>query len=221
MNLYEAKRILKKNNVKIVKEAASDADERENDLIKRLAEYLDTDEDAIEVHGDAKSATVYVGNEEYIVFYDEDDAIKAAVDETMDILDDVGIEGIKFENMGQGIEDFINDSQFEDIWEENAQATIDEMSDREKRRQYGTDDDEEILDQMREDAVGEGFYVQWFIDNFGKEELNDMIKHNRVQFNMKKLAEEIVDTDGAANSLASYDGEEIDLGDGILAYRVN
>lgn len=221
MNLYEAKRILKKNNVKIVKEAASDADERENDLIKRLAEYLDTDEDAIEVHGDAKDAIVYVGNEEYIVFYDEDDAIAAAVDQAMDILDDTGIEGIRFDMMGKSVEDFIDDDQFEDIWEESTQATLDDMTDEEKQEEYGTTDDEEIIDQIREDEVGEGFYVQWFIDNFGKEELNDMIKHNRVQFNKKKLAEEIVDTDGAANTLASYDGEEIDLGDGILAYRVN
>lgn len=39
--------------------------------------------------------------------------------------------------------------------------------------------------------------------------------------NMRELGEFVVDTDGIANGLARYDGNEVDLGDDLLAYRVN
>lgn len=59
--------------------------------------------------------------------------------------------------------------------------------------------------------------VQWWIDNFGSDGLKNYVDKDR-------LAELIVDADGVGNTLASYDGDEVEYSDGdetVYIYKTN
>lgn len=62
--------------------------------------------------------------------------------------------------------------------------------------------------------------ITWFRDNFGDDEFRKAVNEH-LNINTDAIAEKLIDLDGAGNSLAGYDGEEIDLGDGLYAYRTN
>ncbi len=63
--------------------------------------------------------------------------------------------------------------------------------------------------------------IEWFVDSFGSDELDRVIKEGKVSFDEDAIVDEVIDQDGIAHSLSTYDGEEIDLGDGLFAYRTN
>lgn len=54
---------------------------------------------------------------------------------------------------------------------------------------------------------GYSYASQWYMDNFGEEEFNDFVERNNA-IDVDELAEYVVRSDGVANSLARYDGEE-------------
>ena len=62
--------------------------------------------------------------------------------------------------------------------------------------------------------------ITWFRDNFGDDEFRRAV-NEYLNVNTDAIAEKLIDLDGVGNSLASYDGKEIDLGDGLYAYRTN
>lgn len=62
--------------------------------------------------------------------------------------------------------------------------------------------------------------IEWYSDNSGDRELTEVVKTQNV-LDVDKVVEEVIDQDGIANSLSTYDGEEIELGDGLYAYRTN
>lgn len=70
-----------------------------------------------------------------------------------------------------------------------------------------------------------GNFIKAFVDNYGEEALNDVIKEHPSIIDTDALAEYIVDIDGVANSLARYDGNEyeVEIGDGVTyyVYRAN
>jgi hypothetical protein len=92
-----------------------------------------------------------------------------------------------------------------------------DMSNREKREEFGTTDDEEIVENQLDDIRS---YVDYIVDNWGEEQLYNLIKHGHISFDEDQLAQDCVDADGVAHNLARYDGDEIEL-DGWWAYRVN
>ena len=59
------------------------------------------------------------------------------------------------------------------------------------------------------------------IESFGESELDQIAINHPEVVDLDKLAQYVVDTDGIANTLASYDGKEIELYEGGYAYRVN
>lgn len=77
---------------------------------------------------------------------------------------------------------------------------------------------EEYLDKLVEDA---GDPQQWYIDNFGIDSIKDLVENGWAILDEDKIASEVIAEDGIALQLARYDGEEIDLGDGMFAYRTN
>ena len=60
-------------------------------------------------------------------------------------------------------------------------------------------------------------FCRYLVDNFGHDDFAEMVK-DHIDWNA--VAEDVVATDGPANSLARYDGEEIEL-DTYYAYRTN
>lgn len=88
---------------------------------------------------------------------------------------------------------------------ENSDKDIDELK-------------ELFVDSMKRDYADS---IEWFVDSFGSSELDRVIKEGKVSFDEDAIVDEVIDQDGVAHSLSTYDGEEIDLGDGLFAYRTN
>ena len=63
-------------------------------------------------------------------------------------------------------------------------------------------------------------YIQEFIFQFGEDDFNRVVEENNL-VDKEALAEYCIRVDGVGHNIASYDGAEIDLGDGLYAYRTN
>ena len=194
-------------------------------MVRELAEYTGNDYSDAEVEyneGPGQLAVqVTFGNEEYYCYEDYSDAESAAQEDCKELFDDVGIEGIRFENIG-GIEQFVDTGWFEDAKKEDAEYYVSDIHESEPERyqeEFGDVDEDEAVEKYLEDYY-DGDDVQWYIDNFGKKQFTEIVKKNNL-INLDKLAEAIVDADGPANSLARYDGDEISLDCGYYCYRTN
>lgn len=62
--------------------------------------------------------------------------------------------------------------------------------------------------------------ITWFRDNFGDKEFADVVKEH-LSLDTQAIVDEMIKWGGVANSLERYDGAEIDLGNGLYAYRTN
>ena len=244
--IEEALKIVKAFGYKIIKEAEGDTDgaddeeiedepetdplEDESDEIKTMVreladytgnEYADAEVEYNEGPG-SLAVQVTFGNEEYYCYESYEDAESAAQEDCKELFDDIGTEGIRFENIG-GIENFVDTGWFEDARRESAENYVYDIHDSEPDRyeeEFGDMDVDDAVEKYLDDDGYENDAVQWFIDNFGKRELDEIIKkHNLIDED--KLAEAIVDADGPANSLARYDGDEISLDCGYYCYRTN
>lgn len=76
---------------------------------------------------------------------------------------------------------------------------------------------QEFIDKLCEDQDP----VEWLQDIYGTGKDFAKVVGDNDLLDWDAVAEECVDIDGIAHSLASYDGKEIDLGNGLLAYRTN
>ena len=233
-DLAEAMKICESFGYRILKEDEEEDEEEydpldgESDEIKtmvhELADYTGNDYSDAEVEyneGPGELAVkVTFGNKEYYCYESYDEAEEAAQEDCKELFDDIGFEGIRFENIG-GIEQFVDTGWFEDAKKEDAEAYVSDIHESDPERykeEFGDVDEDEALEKCLEDYDGDD--VQWFIDNFGKKEFTNVVKeYNLIDLN--KLAEAIVDSDGPANSLARYDGHEISLDCGYYCYRTN
>lgn len=241
-DLAEAMKVVKSFGYRILKEAEDedveepDDEETEDDplegesdeiktMVRELAEYTGNDYSDAEVEyneGPGQLAVqVTFGNEEYYCYESYDEAEEAAQEDCKELFDDVGIEGIRFENIG-GIEQFVDTGWFEDAKKEDAEYYVSDIHESEPERyqeEFGDVDEDEAVEKYLEDYY-DGDDVQWYIDNFGKKQFTEIVKKNNL-IDLNKLAEAIVDADGPANSLARYDGYEISLDCGYYCYRTN
>lgn len=233
-DLAEAMKICESFGYRILKEDEEEDEEEydpldgESDEIKtmvhELADYTGNDYSDAEVEyneGPGELAVkVTFGNKEYYCYESYDEAEEAAQEDCKELFDDIGFEGIRFENIG-GIEQFVDTGWFEDAKKEDAEAYVSDIHESDPERykeEFGDVDEDEAVEKCLEDYDGDD--VQWFIDNFGKKEFTNVVKeYNLIDLN--KLAEAIVDSDGPANSLARYDGHEISLDCGYYCYRTN
>ena len=239
-DLEEAKKVVESFGYRILKEAEEDEEDDEDEtdeeeeflkdfdddiakLIKELAEYTGNEVTDAEVTEDTgitgHAVTVAFGREEYECYDDYDNAIDAAKEDVKSLIDDCGGVmqcGFQWDNLG-GRDQYIDEDDAKKIVEEDLEQILSDMSDREKREEYGTDDDEEIVEKQLD---GIGSYVDYIVDNWGEEQLDNLIEHGHISFDLEQLAEDCVDADGVAHNLARYDGEEIEL-DGWWAYRID
>lgn len=235
-DLAEAMKVCESFGYRILKEAEDEEDEQTNDpldgesdeiktMVRELAEYTGNDyaDAEVEYNEGPGSLAVQVtfGGEEYYCYEDYDEAEEAAQEDCKELFDDIGIEGIRFENIG-GIESYVDEDWFDDAKKEDAEYYVSDIHESEPERyqeEFGDVDEDEAVEKYLE-----GYYendsIQWYIDNFGKKQFTEIVKKNNL-INLDKLAEAIVDADGPANSLARYDGKEIELDCGYYCYRSN
>lgn len=192
-------------------------------LIKELAEYTGNEvtdaevNEASGINGDA--VTVSFGREEYECYDNYDNAEDAAKEDVKSLIDDCGgvmKAGFQWDNLG-GRSQYLDEDDAESVVREDLENMLSDMSNREKRENYGSTDDEEII----EDQLGQiNSYIDYIVDNWGEDQLDNLVERGIISFDQDQLAEDCVNIDGVAHNLARYDGEEIEL-DGWWAYRVN
>ena len=76
---------------------------------------------------------------------------------------------------------------------------------------------EEFIDLLTENA---GDPVNYCADNYGWDWVTDMATRNNL-IDMDEVADQAIYEDGIAHFIATYDGNEIELGKGLFAYRTN
>lgn len=185
--------------------------------------------------------------EEYIVA-DEDAARELAEADVRETYDDIGLESFAPDYKDYVLTNFVNEEPFEDAMYESNTSYVDDIksegSDKyESRfveelveRGLASDDDLEERDGVLalkdglEDDMTDKFVesmdddyddaTQWFMDSFGEREFKDFVERTNA-LDVDRMVEDVVDTDGIANFVATYDGKELELDDDMYAYRIN
>lgn len=211
--------------------------------IKALATYLGVEEDEIT---EGYDDTVFeVNGDEYRVL-DDDEADEAVVDEIESLIDDLGLEAFTPAMQNWAVENAIdNVDWFDDALEEDMNYYVDDMNDDEVVEEaidydlideddaYIEDEDgnQEINPDLDIEDLGEKLVqalvesepdaYTWYVDNFGEKSVRDLIKDGQLRLDYQAIADECVSWDGRGHNLAHYDGEEIELDNGLYAYRLN
>lgn len=230
--------ILKDNNESL--NEALDEDERRT----ALAKYLNAPVDTI-TRGYRDEVFETEDGEEYFVV-DEDEARQLAIEDAENFIEEVGITGFTesfqewiFDNAVKKdwfeyVLDEYNDSYIYDITLEEArddrypsrlveEAVEAGIISEEEGENFDMSSDEkyDLQDKYKtylNDQVDDP--IQWYRDMVGDRDFNETIVENGLTDDYA-IAEEEVDVDGIAHFLASYDGEEIELDNGLFAYRIN
>lgn len=203
-------------------EALEDESDEVKAMVKELAEETGNnyEDAALESYAPGNGICVTFGDEEYYCYADYSDAEEASTEGVKQILDDLGITGLNFDNLG-GIEQFLDVDWFKDAQREDAEFYVSDIKESEPERykeEFGDIDEDDAVEKCLEDWGDD--YIQWFKDNFGEKEFNTAVKENNL-VDLDALAEAITEADGPANELARYDGNEIELPCGYYCYRSN
>ena len=165
--IEEAMKIVKAFGYKIIKEAEGEEPEEVEDeptddpledesdeiktMVRELADYTGNEYADAEIDYNAGPGSLAVqvtfGNEEYYCYESYEDAESAAQEDCKELFDDIGTEGIRFENIG-GIENFVDTGWFEDARRESAESYVNDIHDSEPDRY-----EEEFGDMDVDDAV--------------------------------------------------------------------
>ena len=197
------------------------------ELIEQLAEYRDVEVTDIVQSTFNPNLFVIDGSEEWLVYETEQEAEDAAVEQVKNLLDSEGISFLNWKYMSEDISDFVDIDWFEttkrESYEQYVEEIRDEWEDDEKTRldvemeNAGCETEEDFIDYLCNSWPDS---IEWFRSNFGNAELDYVAINHPEVVDIDKLAQYVVDTDGAANTLASYDGEEVELYN-CYAYRVD
>lgn len=206
-------------------------EEKQQALVDYLLNEGELNEDEVEdleIDVLDEDGLIQVGSKEYWVL-DDVEAQDKAVEETLALIEEMGIDSFSESFQQWILDNAVKSDWFKDALHEsmefyaddivNEGSSSDEFENRleEEMADAGVDNEEDFIEYLVENA---GDPVQYFRNEFGEEEFNETVReHDLIDWDA--VAEEAVSTDGPANSLASYDGKERDLGNGLLAYRAN
>jgi len=166
-----------------------------------LADHLGVDIDEIE---DGYSDGLYeVGNEEYFVGT-EDEAYEKAVDEIKMLFDDMGLDAFTSHFKDWILDNAIDEDAIDDIIEQEIEYFEDSEDDPDMLEYLRGLDDLDSKISFVKDMYGDSFDI-WAKDYIDTD----------------KVAEEAISEDGVAHFISYYDGEEIELGNNLFAYRLN
>lgn len=211
--------------------------------IKALATYLGVEED--EITEGYRGDIFNVNGREYLVV-DEDEADGIIADDIENLIDDMGLEAFTPAMQDWIVENAVGNTEwFDDALEEDMNYYVDDLSDDEVVEEainynvideddaYIEDEDgnQEINPDLDIEDLGEKLVQElideqddaytWYVDNFGENSVRDLIKDGTLTLYYQAIADEVIRWDGRGNSLASYDGNEIELDNGLYAYRLN
>ena len=199
----------------VLQEAINEDDEDYEDYadeVLALANYLGVEPSEVQEESyDYYGLPYYtVDGEDYAITSSEDDADEAAKKEVIELIDELGVEALNWDNMG-GLENFVDMNWAEDVVRESMEFYANDIEDEEasdagyesrlaeEMAEAGVDSKEEFVDYLVKNAGNPAEYIK---DNFGEDFLQDRIDAD-------KAAEEVLDTDGRGHLLSRYDGKEI------------
>lgn len=176
-----------------------------NEKLQALANYLGVEPNYFEEESyDDNAFESKEYNEEYLVLT-EDEALKYAEDDIRGLFDDMG-----FESFTPSFQDWIMDNALDqDVFDSLLEDEIDYFTNQEP--------DEDSLEYVKsfEDRPIE--YARQLFD--GKDFYKFVVENGAID--MDAVVEECIAQDGVEHFIAFYDGKEIDLGNGLFAYRTN
>ena len=208
-----------------------------------LANYLGCDVEEIEEGYDENHFSH--DGEDYAVYTDSE-ADQATYDYMENIIDELGLDAFTPAMQDWIVENAIDNTDwFDEALEEDANNYVDDLSDDEVVEEaigydiideddaYIEDEDgnqeinpeldiEDLGEQLVQAMVdGEPNAYEWYKTNFGENQIRELIQNGEITLDYQAIADECNNWDGRGNSLASYDGEEIELENDLYAYREN
>ena len=218
--------------VKRIKKASLIMEEFEADNVAALADYMGVQPDEVkELDLDLYGIPMYeVEGEEWAVTDDYDLCETAAKEDVANLIDELGIESLNWYNMG-GMENYLDADWFEQAREESNESYAQDIHDSEFNRfveelkELGLNPDDPNYELDNEDGdhsaaiadlasamkkLQEDDPIEWYINNFGKEDLNYLIKKGAVSIDTNKAAEEAISVDGLGHILSGYDGKMVE-----------
>ena len=177
----------------------------------KLADYLGVDEEEIE---EVDENHFNFEDAEYLVCT-SDEAYNYASEDIQNTFDDLGLDAFT-----QGFQNFIIDNcmdldWFEDLVKEDIEYNV---NDNEEYEHLSSEERDELIDKLYDDVDD---LVSYISDHYGRDYLNELIQDNPGCIDMNKVIDACIDEDGIAHFISYYDGEEIELGDDLFAYRQN
>ena len=166
---------------------------------KALANYLDIPLEDLDYVGD----DIYETQDTSYIVCDEDEAYKKAVDEIKMLVDDMGLDAFTPHFKDWIIDNAIDEDAIDDIIEQEIEYFEDD------------EDNPDMLTYLRglntlDDKVN---YIK---DLYG----DSLAIWAKDYIDVNKVADEAISEDGVAHFIAQYDGEEVDLGNNLFAYRI-
>ena len=183
---------------------------------------------------DGRAYFVYTGDEadakakEEVINSIEDLGIGAFTpDFQQDIIDNQMVDVDWFDDaMKESYEVYADDIMSEDG--EHGNRLFDEMIEEGVISEEDVTEDGELVDGIDLDEKKEEFVeklcerwndgVEWYIDNFGEKDFSDVCKKYDL-YDYDEIAETAVRWDGRGHFISYYDGEELDIGDDLFAYK--
>lgn len=219
--------------------------------LQAIANYLGVDTDYFEEEGyDPNEFESKEYNESYLVLT-EDEAREYAKRDIESVFDDLGLDAFTPSFQEWILNNAVEDDFFEDAIRESNQFYIDDIENEydevfENRliselveegiltednfENWGEESptvrDDVDLDEKKREYLehlvsGISDYAEEYKNQFGEDDFNDVVKEGKVDIDMEAVVAECISMDGIAHFVARYDGEEIDLGNDLYAYRVN
>lgn len=169
-------------------------------------------------------------NEEWAVT-DNYKEVEAAVKEDIkNLLDDLGVEALMWDNMG-GIENYLDPKWFEEARQESNESYAEDILSSEPERfieeakelkldtdyaGYELNDPEgdhsaaisDFAVAMKEQQ--EENPIEWYINDFGKDSINDLIKAGYISFDIDAIVEKVMELDGPGHVISDYDGKMVE-----------
>lgn len=196
-----------------------------------LASYLGIDaSDCVNTYGNEFETPE---GDYYVVT--EEEAEELAKEDIINLFDEMGLESFTDYFRDWIIRNALDQSWFEDAVRESTESYVDGIAYEEGRLE------EELLeaDIITDTDIEEGYdvedakekyvehlmndiddYVEYCGFNFGWDWVNEVATRNNL-FDMDAIVEQCIFEDGIAHFIARYDGDEIELENGLYAYRTN
>lgn len=143
------------------------------------------------------------GEEYWVGTYDE--AEEEAKQYVRNFIDDAGIGGFT-----EYFQDWINDYAVDENFIRQVQE--------EEADYFESEGDRDTAEWLRNTDPDN--FQQYMVDTYGLNEWRDILAKNNA-YDIDKIVDEAVRVDGIGHFLAGYDGEEVELPNGLYAYRQN